>query len=91
MPLPSISGLTIRLELETAMKKPPKNAGVLTRLMRDERGAEGLEKLLIIAAIVLPLLGVLLYFKGWLVEWLADSAEQVKDDSDLNNQTDPFN
>ncbi len=35
---------------------------------RDDRGAEGLEKILIIAAIVLPLLGVLLYFRDQFIE-----------------------
>lgn len=43
---------------------------VLTRLHRDERGAEGLEKLLIVAAIVLPLLGVLIFFRDDLEEWV---------------------
>ena len=42
---------------------------LLKRLHADERGAEGLEKLLIVAAIVLPLLGLLIVFrdaiKGW--------------------------
>ena len=36
---------------------------VAKRLYADERGAEGLEKLLILAAIVLPLLAVLFIFR----------------------------
>ena len=45
---------------------------LLLRLHRDERGAEGLEKLLIIAALVLPLLGVLIIFRDRISEWVAD-------------------
>jgi Flp pilus assembly pilin Flp len=37
---------------------------------RDERGAEGLEKILILAAVALPLLGLLIYFRNELGEWL---------------------
>jgi len=37
---------------------------------RDERGMEGLEKLLIIAAITLPLLGLLIYFRNELWTWV---------------------
>lgn len=36
----------------------------LKRLHSDEKGAQGLEMLLIIAAIVLPLLGILIIFKN---------------------------
>ena len=42
----------------------------LARLHRDERGMEGLEKLLIIAAITLPLLGLLIVFRNQLWEWV---------------------
>jgi hypothetical protein len=41
----------------------------LLGLHKDERGAEGLEKLLIIAAIVLPLLGILIYFSKDIMTW----------------------
>lgn len=76
----------------TAMKRVCRTWSTrLTRLVRDERGAEGLEKLLIIAAVVLPLLLVLLFFKDWIVEWLSDSADQVRSDADVSNQQDPFN
>ncbi|MEM9294410.1 MAG: hypothetical protein AAGA57_01290 [Planctomycetota bacterium] len=49
----------------------------LSRLHRDERGAEGLEKLLILAAVALPLLGVLLYFGQDIKEYLSDSWTDV--------------
>lgn len=52
----------------------------LGRLHRDERGAEGLEKLLIIAAVVLPLLGLLIYFRNVIGEWLNDEAGTVIDE-----------
>jgi Flp pilus assembly pilin Flp len=42
----------------------------LKRLHRDERGAEGLEKLLIICAIVLPLLGALIWYRNDLKDWV---------------------
>ncbi len=50
----------------------------LTRLYRDERGAEGLEKILIIAAIVLPLLGLLLAFKDRISTLVNSWWEQVQ-------------
>jgi Flp pilus assembly pilin Flp len=47
--------------------------GIITQLKRlhqDERGAEGLEKLLIICAIVLPLLGALIWYRNDLKDWV---------------------
>ena len=51
----------------------------VTRLHRDERGAEGLEKLLIIGAIVLPLLLLLIIFREALWNWVESSWESVID------------
>ena len=42
----------------------------LRRLYHDEGGMEGLEILLIIAAITLPLLGLLIVFRNELWEWV---------------------
>jgi Flp pilus assembly pilin Flp len=63
----------------------------LKKLHRDERGAEGLEKLLIVAAIVLPLLGLLIWFRDELKDWVKglwdtakNKAEQNKSDYNLN-------
>lgn len=39
-------------------------------LNEDERGAEGLEKILILAAVALPLLGLLIWFKDDLATWI---------------------
>jgi len=52
-----------------------------TQLWKDERGAEGLEKLLIIAALVLPLLAVLIFFGDDIKEWLVDKWSTVQDDA----------
>lgn len=50
---------------------------MLVRLHRDERGAEGLEKLLIFAALVLPLLGILILYGNQLKQWLVDLWEKM--------------
>ena len=55
---------------------------VLKRLHEDDRGAEGLEKLLIIAAIVLPLLAVLIAFRKVINDWVVTLWQQVKGEAD---------
>lgn len=52
------------------------------RLLSDERGAEGFEKLLLIGAIVLPLLGILIYFKAEIFGWVDGIWGEVKTDND---------
>jgi len=54
------------------------------RLHRDERGAEGLEKLLIVAAIVLPLLGLLIIFRNEIKDWVVEIWKQAKGDASAN-------
>jgi len=49
---------------------------------RDEAGAEGLEKLLIIAAIVLPLLGVLIFFRDEIGQWIEGLWSNMRGDAD---------
>ncbi len=51
---------------------------VIRRLHADDRGAEGLEKLLIIAALVLPLLGVLIWFREEIADWSNTIWQTVK-------------
>ena len=50
------------------------------RLNRDERGAEGIEILLIIAAVALPLLGLLIYFRKAINTWINEIWGEVADD-----------
>ena len=59
----------------------------LRRLHRDERGAEGLEKLLIVAAIILPLLGVLIYYVKDISTWVKSIWETAKGDAPLIDNT----
>jgi len=54
----------------------------LVKLHADERGAEGLEKLLIVAAIVLPLLGLLIIFRNEIKDWVIDIWEQARGDAE---------
>lgn len=54
----------------------------LKRVHEDERGAEGMEKLLILGVIILPLLGILIYFKDEIGRWLEGNWEEVKTDND---------
>lgn len=49
----------------------------LRRLHADQAGAEGLEKLLIIGAIVLPLLLVLILFRDQLFEWVSEKWDDI--------------
>ena len=55
------------------------------KLYRCEKGAEGLEKLLIIGAIVIPLLAVLIFFRDALSTWVKDSWQDVKSDSEIDD------
>jgi Flp pilus assembly pilin Flp len=43
---------------------------LLSRLNRDEQGSVKVEYLLIIAAIVLPLLGILIWYRNDISNWL---------------------
>lgn len=54
----------------------------MKRLHADERGAEGLEQLLIIAAVVLPLLALLIIFRREMKNWVVDMWERVKGKSE---------
>ncbi len=51
---------------------------MLKRLHSDQRGAEGLEKLLIIAAVVLPLLGLLIWFSKDIMDWVKGLYEDIR-------------
>ncbi|MFI4859447.1 MAG: hypothetical protein ACIAXF_02075 [Phycisphaerales bacterium JB063] len=63
----------------------------LTRIIREEKGAEALEKILIVAAIALPLLGLLLFFSGAIRDWVTGNWETVQGNQDINDASDnPF-
>jgi len=59
-----------------------KMLALIKTLHSDDRGAEGLEKLLIIGAIVLPLLALLMVFRGKITDWLQSSWTDVQDDAE---------
>jgi len=59
-----------------------RSLSALKKLYRCEKGAEGLEKLLIIGAIVIPLLGLLIVFRDKITDWTQGFWEDVQDDSD---------
>ena len=52
------------------------------RLYRCEKGAEGIEKLLIIGAVVIPLLALLIIFRDKITDWTQDMWSDVQDDSE---------
>jgi Flp pilus assembly pilin Flp len=54
------------------------------RLYACERGAEGLEKLLIVGAIVIPLLGVLIFFRDTISQWVEGLFEDVQSDAEAD-------
>ena len=66
-----------------------KTFSLLRKLHRDERGAEGLEKLLIIAAVVLPLLALLIWGKNSITEWVQNKWKQIVGIQDSDTGTLP--
>jgi|GEM_PF-1019709 len=54
-------------------------------IWNDEEGAQMVEKILIVAAISIPLLGLLLFFSDDIKEWVSDRWGDVKDKSDSDN------
>ena len=49
----------------------------LARLHNDQQGAALIEYILIIAAIALPLLGLIVWFKDDILEWVGDAYEDA--------------
>jgi hypothetical protein len=65
----------------------PGCGSLLARLYGDEQGSVGLEKLLIIAAFVLPLLGLLMWYKDDIAKWINGIWEQRKSESSSGDYT----
>ena len=55
------------------------------RLHESEQGAEGLEKLMIIGAVVIPLLGVLIVFRNKITTWIDGEFQTFESDSENFN------
>ena len=51
---------------------------ILKRLHKDEQGADLIEYILIVAAVALPLLGVIIWYRKDIAEWIQGSYEEVK-------------
>lgn len=51
---------------------------VLRSLHREEKGADLIEYILIVAAIALPLLGVIIWYRNDIAEWIKGSYEDIK-------------
>lgn len=56
----------------------------LMALHRDEQGADLVEYILIIAAVALPLLGVIIWFWKDLSAWIGESYENAKSGEGTN-------
>jgi Flp pilus assembly pilin Flp len=56
----------------------------LKQLERDETGAQGLEILLIVAAVVLPLLGLLIIFRNEIRDWVVGIWEKARGEAESN-------
>ena len=60
----------------------------LRTLHRDEQGADLIEYILIVAAIALPLLGVIIWYRNDIAEWIQGSYEEVKSGEGSQTPTD---
>ncbi len=54
----------------------------LKALHEDQKGADTVEYVLIVAAIALPLLGVMVFFWDDIKEWVFEKTDQLKEDVD---------
>ena len=57
----------------------------LAALHRDERGADMIEYILIIAAVGLPLLAVIVFFRKSIAEWIQEKYEDVKGEAEVED------
>jgi Flp pilus assembly pilin Flp len=52
---------------------------MMGRMHRDEKGADLVEYVLIIAAVALPVLGIIIWFKEEIGTWIGTEYDEVKD------------
>jgi len=71
--------------MKSIAKGPNKFGELLARLHRDDRGADMVEYILIIAIVSLPLLGVLIYYWHDIVMWVNQKWGEAKS----GQETDP--
>lgn len=67
------------------MKSLKRIGRTLKRLYRDERGADMVEYVLVVAMIALPLLAVALIFRNELWEWVRNLWENIQSDGEVPN------
>lgn len=60
----------------------------LRSLLNDEQGATMIEYILIVAAIALPLLAVILWFKDDISKWFGEQYQDVKSGNASDDPTD---
>lgn len=54
----------------------------LRALHEDQKGADMVEYVLIVAAVALPLLGVIVFFWDDIKEWVFEKTDELKEDVD---------
>lgn len=59
--------------------KITRTARKLAALHRDESGAEMLEYILVVAVVALPMVGILIWFRDEIYEWVREIWGDVKD------------
>lgn len=57
----------------------------LSALHRDEQGADMIEYILIVAAIGLPLLAVIIFFRKDIAEWIREQYEKIKGEAEAED------
>jgi Flp pilus assembly pilin Flp len=58
---------------------------MLARLHRDEQGAEKVEYLLILAAVALPLLGIIIIYRDKLADWISSVWDTAQGKADAGS------
>lgn len=57
----------------------------LTLLHRDEQGVDMIEYILIVAAIALPLLAVIIWFRKDIADWIREQYDNIKGSAEEDN------